>query len=507
MKNISSISKKVLFLVCCAFSIFVGFKANEVNAFGSKIPINITERSGNDLKDHQVRIDLNEYNFSFDIDKEKISFADSGGNNLDHWIESWNIETKEAKVWVKIPFLEADRSIEIYFDENGLGKSDGGRTFDFFDDFSDGNWDFDPVWTREVGCTFEGGDIKIVSDYPQTQALQMIRTSTGCGSGITAPFSQDYGIWHAKIKKTGGNDKNGVHFYLSYGGNGDYVLDVSSDGVKLFGPSWRQIGSTYRQRMGEWHAYDIIRDPKGNWTVLVDGVARITGTDNTGTINSKIAIRTISWESSKVDYADDIYFRKYASPEPEVSIGDDLSLSSDDLSVIRQGQDTYLIKGTALSFFKENLKNIDVAIYDADPLKNNNLSVLGRFTINDIVSLKETEFETSVKLNPDIKELYLFIDPDHTLKESNQTNNVAYTNKIKKEENNLDTLAPFLKNIIVFLALFLVIFLLYKLSSTIKNTATSSSRALPRTKTCLKCGMVVDEMQPKCPVCGSEIFK
>lgn len=492
------------------FALFLMLGLGQVKVFAaadnSKISITVTEKSGKDLEDHQVLVRLSEDNFSFTIDKEDISFSDEKGTKLNYWIELWDNELKEAKVWVKIPLLKANQTETIYLDQKGYGRSDGIDTFDFFDDFDDGDWTNDPVWTRENTCTFNGGDVEVANDFPQTKALRMNRVSSGCGAGITAPFNKGYGIWHALIKKTAGDDGNGVHFYLGYNSNEDfYALDVNSNGVKLFGPSWKQIGSTYSQRMGDWHAYDISRDPSGNWTVFIDGVARITGKDNTTKTNSKIGIRTISWEGSTTDYADNIYFRKYSSPEPEVSIGDDLSLSSSSLSVTKD-QDNYSIKGTAFSSFKEDLKNIDVAVYDKDPLKSDNPQELARFKIDTVQSLKETDFETSFKLTSTPKELYLYIDPDHTLNESNQADNIAFTDKIKGQ-NTLETVSPLLKNILVFLALALIIFLIYKFLSVTKNSSPSSPRSPIQTKTCLKCGMSVDQMQAKCPVCGSVMFK
>lgn len=502
-------NKAILALFLFYTFVFLGSGAYAANIpKGSGIPITVTEKSGNDLKDYQVLIKLDENNFSFSFDREEISFSDEKGNKLNFWIEEWEAQQKKARIWVKLLILKAGESQIIYLNQNGSGKSDGQNTFDFFDDFDDGNYSDNPAWMVEQNCTFNGGSVGVGSDVPHSKALVMTRQSSSCGAGITSRFNGSYfGIWHASIKKSAGSDGNGVHYYLTYNNNEDfYALDINSDGVKLFGPGWRQIGSTYRQEVDKWHDYEIVRDPKGNWTVFIDGVARIAGTNNSSKNNSKIGVRTISWTGSTTDYADNIYFRKYANPEPEVSLGDDIAISSDDLIVTKTDETGYAIKGTVFSSFKEDKKNIEVAIYDRDPMKDPSAKELSRFEIDNVGSLKETDFEMSLNLSSASNGLYFYADPDHALKETNQINNVAYTDKIR-ERNILDTILPFLANILMFLAIFLIIIPLYGYLKGVRRSASNPSGVHARTKTCLKCGMVTDQMKPRCPVCSSEMFK
>ena len=104
--------------------------------------ITITEQSGNDLTDYQVLIELSSSNFDFSktqTNGEDIRFADAAGNLLDYWIEEWDSVNETAKVWVKVPSIPANGSVEIWMyygnPEIRIG-SDGAATFLFFDDFS-----------------------------------------------------------------------------------------------------------------------------------------------------------------------------------------------------------------------------------------------------------------------------------------------------------------------------------------------------------------------------------
>lgn len=103
--------------------------------------ITITEQSGNNLNDFPVLIELDDTNFDFghaQTDGRDIRFADAEGNLLDYWIESWDAETKKARVWVKIPQIPASGSVEVYMyygNSEIQSISDGKKVFQFFEDF------------------------------------------------------------------------------------------------------------------------------------------------------------------------------------------------------------------------------------------------------------------------------------------------------------------------------------------------------------------------------------
>jgi len=104
--------------------------------------ITITEQSGSDLADYQVLIELNSTNFDFShaqTNGEDIRFTDANGNLLPYWIEERDAVNKKAKVWVKVPSIPANSSVEIwmYYGNSELeSASDGEATFLLFDDFS-----------------------------------------------------------------------------------------------------------------------------------------------------------------------------------------------------------------------------------------------------------------------------------------------------------------------------------------------------------------------------------
>jgi len=105
--------------------------------------VTITELSGNDLTDYQVLIELDSSNFDFShtqANGEDIRFADANGNLLPYWIEEWDSVNKNARVWVKIPHIPANSTIEIYMyfgNPTCPSASNPEEVFLFFDDFDE----------------------------------------------------------------------------------------------------------------------------------------------------------------------------------------------------------------------------------------------------------------------------------------------------------------------------------------------------------------------------------
>jgi len=79
--------------------------------------ITITEQSGNNLSDYQVRIDLDATNFDFSHflnEGKDLRFTDASKNLLPYWVEKMDIAAQEATIWVKVPSIPANSSVDIF---------------------------------------------------------------------------------------------------------------------------------------------------------------------------------------------------------------------------------------------------------------------------------------------------------------------------------------------------------------------------------------------------------
>ncbi len=103
----------------------------------NRIPVEVSETSGNALTDHQVRIDLT-YQTGMQADFADIRFTTNDGTTLlNYWVEDF-VASTSAIVWVKMPTLPANGNSQIYLyysNTTANSASNGVNTFVFFDDF------------------------------------------------------------------------------------------------------------------------------------------------------------------------------------------------------------------------------------------------------------------------------------------------------------------------------------------------------------------------------------
>jgi len=109
---------------------------------------------------YQVQIELTSENFDFSHVR-----ADGGDirfywkeMQLPYWIELWDYEAQHARIWVRVPVLDADgTTITMKYGNPALEREDDPyECFDFFEDFQVGSRPFwREVWETHVGNNFE----------------------------------------------------------------------------------------------------------------------------------------------------------------------------------------------------------------------------------------------------------------------------------------------------------------------------------------------------------------
>jgi len=112
-------------------------------AFKYKRKITISEQSGDDLTDYQVLIELNSINFDFEhaqTNGEDVRFTDANGNLLPYWIEEWDSVNEKAKVWVKVPSIPANGTVEIWMYYGNSQLANESKGVNTFPEFWDGSF-------------------------------------------------------------------------------------------------------------------------------------------------------------------------------------------------------------------------------------------------------------------------------------------------------------------------------------------------------------------------------
>jgi len=97
------------------------------------------------LADYQVKLVLSASSFDFSKaqrDGRDLRLVNSDGQTLlDYWVECYEPSAQRAVIWVKVPEITAGQVKTIYLlhgNPNAEPASNGGRTFEFFDDCENG---------------------------------------------------------------------------------------------------------------------------------------------------------------------------------------------------------------------------------------------------------------------------------------------------------------------------------------------------------------------------------
>jgi len=304
------------------------------NSYWYRRRVRITELSGNTLTDYQVKIEIGARDPIFAHARsagEDIRFCYHPEEDiLSYWIEKYDPDAEEAIIWVKVPEIPANSEIEIfmyYGNPEVPSASDGEATFLFFEDFEDDAvGEFPAGWSvredaSEIRVTdadaYSGtkclrildkgtqSDISYaVHDFPSQTLIAMdiaarIQANAYSVFGI-AETIPDYQELPQASLELGKNDQN-----LYYGSDGTKVL-IEADDL-------------------QWHEYTIIADTENYIKILKDGVVKVENKPLYASVTSwkMVVLKPLegTFSTSYDYYYDLIRVRKYASPEPSVTVG------------------------------------------------------------------------------------------------------------------------------------------------------------------------------------------
>ena len=279
--------------------------------------IEVQENSGEELIDYQVLVSLDSSNFDFSKakpDGSDLRFV-SEGEELGYWIEEWDAESGNARIWVKVPVIPAEGVAKVlmyYGNEAAAAASDGNATFEFFDDFESGNFD---KWDESSGWN-------ISSDAYQGDSSAY---ASGAGQRLSKSLKISDGVLEGYFKF---NESDEYHYpYIpSFDVSGSYLLSAKADGHFGYWPrggSYQNLPVDEMYEADEW--YDIRVDfsfQETKYWVYIDGELKTpSGLDllNGSTIQSLVHLNA-QYSGSGGMYVDLSRVRKYAFTEPTVTI-------------------------------------------------------------------------------------------------------------------------------------------------------------------------------------------
>ncbi len=124
-------------------------------------PVTITEQSGSDLIDYQVKVVVDTASLvsagKMNADGSDIRFTDSDGATLlNFWIEDGTMNTTTTNIWVKVPSIPANENVTIYMyygNPTATSASDVSMTA------------LDVIPDLEIYIPFDEGSGSIANDY------------------------------------------------------------------------------------------------------------------------------------------------------------------------------------------------------------------------------------------------------------------------------------------------------------------------------------------------------
>jgi len=276
-------------------------------------PINISNTAG-DLTNYQVKIDLNSSNvgsnFNWSNNGSDIRFTNSTDDELNFWIESWDLTANTSTIWVNMTSLPNNTNTTIYMyygNPSASSASDGEATFEFFDDFPGTSLDSNK-WSGDT--SYASVSNSELSYGGKTGGTPFIYSTL-----LTPPM-----IMEGKIKLAYSGAGNSICGFRNADGS-DYALGniqgdlneitTKKDGSKTSANSnWEN--NVYMQfklvlSSSEAHFYK-------------DNVERQNSPITTNVPVDPMGVAFgAGWDSATRVYSDYVFVRKYADPEPTVS--------------------------------------------------------------------------------------------------------------------------------------------------------------------------------------------
>jgi len=296
------------------------------------ITINNTGNASS-LADYQVLVTVDTANLisagKMRSDGGDIRFTDGDGTTLiSYWIES-GINTTSTRIWVKVPSIPGSSTKTIYMyygNPSATSASNGGAVFDFFDDFDpDKN-----TWTVLAGTWSN------VAGYQGNSKKGVHDGTTGWRKSLLGPFIglADF-VLEANVRSTVDNSLANIVFRAATSGNDDndriwVRLDQRAVDTTYHYGGFHLIenvaGTVYFRAyydfdpvVSQW--YKIMVKVHGtNAEGYLDGVQRWSTTALSRTSAGYILLQ-VEYQSGHDAWFDNVFFRKYTSPEPTTSVG------------------------------------------------------------------------------------------------------------------------------------------------------------------------------------------
>jgi len=253
-------------------------------------------------------------------DGSDLRFYDDEGNDLNFWVEDWNVFDKSL-IWVKVPaLLGGSSSIWMYYGNPGAeSRSDGRSVFDFFDGFDGASIDTDR-WSiaNGKGWSVDGGMLKGTNNNGRL----LTRTV------FSSPIIQEVKF---RVTQRAPNGIQAAGFYTSNANCFGLLCHPQTDWLRNNG-QWINLGGMHID-LHNWHEIRMTTETSTSLNMTIRNLyAEETvyqNVYNNAVLNESICIGRRSddaaYDQSYEAYWDHVRARKYVPFEPLITVGEEFT--------------------------------------------------------------------------------------------------------------------------------------------------------------------------------------
>lgn len=324
-----------------------------------KMNVDITN-PGSLLEDFQVLIEFNSASYvsagKMNISGSDIRFMDNNNNLLSYWIVPKTFNTTVTQIWVKVSEIPngAPNIYMFYGNNSAYSNSNGNETFVFFDNFEEGNAN----WELCGGSYYLSNGELVLYSTLDNNFKTILKTSLA----YTAPFISEMGVESV----TGDNQKQislvqinssdegfGLSSMQSAGSDQMEIARFNSDAEcysysSPFGPANLSSGLG-----GTWQF--VWNSPNNQNGIKSDGGVNLLMNDVTYTYPTSLKSGIAIYGSEASVTIDWFRIRKWAAIEPSVSLDTGSETALPDASNINEGSNSPLCAGETLTLFADDI--------------------------------------------------------------------------------------------------------------------------------------------------------
>jgi hypothetical protein len=334
-RKIQDYSSKAVVLAMMLSLMLPGIGAWWNASWAYRMPITITENSGNSLTDYQVLVTINTASLiaagKMRSDCGDIRFADDG-TSLSYWLES-GCNTTTTLIWVKVSSIPANSTVAIYLyygNASATSASNGDNTFEFFDDAStnkSSSYTFVNVFNagNTGSLAYDGTNRYYTITHTQTDEEFLRINSLGIRTNLWLRGQ----FW---IQTNGGGSNNQFGFIERQTASNTYYRTRQLDDFnriefckEVSGVYTLLVSGPNSPALQTWYTLEgSIFGYKGTTTIynssgtMLNGIAAIDGGSSIASGNFGVQM---AYDSGTVIRFRNVIVRKYTSPEPTVTLG------------------------------------------------------------------------------------------------------------------------------------------------------------------------------------------